>query len=88
MATISAEQGTLAHARRPSFLTILARGNRLGLVAGVVLLLFVVAAIAAPLIAPGDPVDMSPVDRLKSPAESGLMGTDVFGRDVFSRILY
>jgi peptide/nickel transport system permease protein len=88
MATISAEQGTLAHVRRPSFLTILARSNRLGLVAGVLLLLIVVAAIAAPLLAPGDPVDMSPIDRLKSPAESGLMGTDVFGRDVFSRILF
>jgi peptide/nickel transport system permease protein len=28
------------------------------------------------------------MDRLKSPAESGLMGTDVFGRDILSRILY
>jgi len=31
---------------------------------------------------------MSPINRLKSPGESGLMGTDAFGRDIFSRILY
>jgi peptide/nickel transport system permease protein len=31
---------------------------------------------------------MQPIDRLKSPGESGLMGTDVFGRDIWSRILY
>jgi peptide/nickel transport system permease protein len=31
---------------------------------------------------------MQPIERLKSPSESGLMGTDIFGRDVWSRILY
>jgi peptide/nickel transport system permease protein len=88
MAAAIADAGPLAPSKRPSFLAILARRNRLGLIAGAVLVLFVLAAIAAPWLAPGDPVDMSPLLRLKSPAESGLMGTDVFGRDVFSRILY
>ena len=31
---------------------------------------------------------MMPAQRLQSPEESGLMGTDVFGRDVWSRIVY
>jgi peptide/nickel transport system permease protein len=79
---------TLGRSRRASFISILARNNRLGLAAGIVLVVFIACAIAAPLLAPGDPVDMSPMDRLKSPAESGLMGTDVFGRDILSRILY
>lgn len=88
MATTTADTTTLAVSRRPSFLAILAKRNRLGLVAGAALLLFILAALAAPLLATGDPLDMSPLDRLKSPAESGLMGTDAFGRDIFSRILF
>ena len=85
---MDAAMAPLASPRRPAFLRTLAHRNRLGLVAGGVLVLFVLAALLAPWLAPGDPVDMSPVDRLKSPAESGLMGTDAFGRDIFSRILY
>jgi len=67
---------------------MLVRHNRVGLLAGILLLAFIVLAIVAPIVAPSDPTDMVPVERLKSPAESGLMGTDVFGRDVLSRILY
>ncbi len=73
---------------RPSFLRLLARQNTIGLIAGIALVIFVGLAIAAPLVAPGDPVDMSPVDRLQSPSEAGWLGTDVFGRDVLSRILF
>ncbi|MGH2558623.1 MAG: ABC transporter permease [Thermomicrobiales bacterium] len=62
--------------------------SRAGGVAGIVLLVFVLTAIFAPLIAPADPVKMNTIDRLLGPGESGLLGTDVFGRDVFSRIIY
>src|SRR5690606_9029978 len=55
---------------------------------GTVLVLIVLAAVFAPWLAPGDPTDMQPMDRLKSPQEAGVMGTDVFGRDVPSRILF
>lgn len=65
-----------------------ARQNTIGAIAGGVLALIVLLALAAPLIATGDPTDMVPIDRLRSPSESGPLGTDVFGRDVFSRILY
>ncbi|MBA3276809.1 MAG: ABC transporter permease, partial [Chloroflexia bacterium] len=74
--------------RRASPISMLVRHNRVGLLAGILLLAFIVLAIVAPIVAPSDPTDMVPVERLKSPAESGLMGTDVFGRDVLSRILY
>jgi len=73
---------------RPSFLRLLVRRNKIGLIAGIALAIFVVLAIAAPLVAPGDPIDMSPVDRLQSPGEAGWLGTDVYGRDVLSRILF
>jgi peptide/nickel transport system permease protein len=66
----------------------LLRHHLTGAIAGLLLLLIVVAALLAPWLAPGDPTDMQPIDRLKSPGESGLMGTDVFGRDIWSRILY
>jgi peptide/nickel transport system permease protein len=59
-----------------------------GAIAGAVLVTLVVAALAAPWIAPGNPTDMEPISRLQSPEEAGWLGTDVFGRDVLSRILY
>jgi peptide/nickel transport system permease protein len=57
-------------------------------VAGGVLIAIILAALLAPLLAPGDPIDMAPLDRLQSPGDAGWLGTDVFGRDVLSRILY
>lgn len=50
--------------------------------------LLVVTAIAAPLIAPYDPLRMAAGPRLQPPSLGHLMGTDDFGRDVFSRIVY
>lgn len=74
--------------RRPGILRTFIRQHKLGVVAAAMLVVFIVLAIMAPLVAPADPVDMSPIDRLQSPAEAGYLGTDVFGRDVLSRILY
>lgn len=47
-----------------------------------------VMAIFAPLIARTDPVRISPIDRLKPPAEKHWFGTDHVGRDVYSRTIY
>lgn len=56
---------------------------------GCVLLCFVlIAAVFAGTIAPYDPLAMTVTDRLQSPGPSHLMGTDNFGRDIFSRVLY
>lgn len=66
----------------------LLRHHLTGVLAGLVLVLIILAAVLAPWLAPGDPTDMQPMDRLKSPQEAGVMGTDVFGRDVLSRILF
>jgi peptide/nickel transport system permease protein len=55
----------------------------LGLVA-----VFVAAALLAPAIAPYDPIEGALVDRLKPPSPDHWMGTDLQGRDEFSRILY
>ena len=52
-----------------------------------VLLLLVYLAVAAPLLA-GDPMVMVFSDTLQGPSGSHLLGTDLYGRDVFSRIAY
>jgi peptide/nickel transport system permease protein len=56
---------------------------------GIVLCVIVVAgAIFAPWLAPYDPNDQTIVDRLQSPSADYLLGTDSYGRDVLSRILF
>src|SRR6201992_520889 len=56
--------------------------------ATICLALIAAAAIFAPLIAPHDPVLLAPAQRLKPSSAQFLLGTDGYGRDVLSRILY
>lgn len=52
------------------------------------LLLIVLGAAFAPLIAPFPPDAIDPANRLLPPGGAHLMGTDHFGRDTFSRVVY
>jgi peptide/nickel transport system permease protein len=55
------------------------------------LLVFVVVialAIAAPVLSPYDPNDQNIMEKLRSPSAAHWLGTDSFGRDTLSRILY
>jgi len=45
-------------------------------------------AVLAPVIAPHDPLDQNIFDRLQGPSAEYWMGTDAYGRDTLSRILY
>jgi peptide/nickel transport system permease protein len=60
------------------------------LLAGLVLLaLVILVAIAAPLLTPYDPIAQSLDEAFKPPlSENHILGTDNFGRDVWSRIVY
>ena len=49
---------------------------------------FVLAAIAAPVIAPFDPLAQNSGDELLPPGIPYLLGTDDIGRDIFSRLLF
>jgi peptide/nickel transport system permease protein len=51
-------------------------------------LLLVIAALAAPWLAPYDPAAQNLPARLSPPDHAHWMGTDELGRDIFSRILY
>jgi peptide/nickel transport system permease protein len=51
-------------------------------------LLFVVFALFAPLVAPADPTAQDTANLLAAPSWHHLFGTDEFGRDVLSRVVY
>jgi peptide/nickel transport system permease protein len=53
-----------------------------------IVLLLVLSAVLAPVIAPFDPLRMAAGPRLQPPSAAHWFGTDDFGRDLFSRILY
>ena len=56
---------------------------------GVIICLFwIIMAIIAPMAAPYDPVVQDLTLRLKAPSEAHIFGTDNFGRDIFSRVIY
>lgn len=68
----------------------LPRRWRLGpgpLIALVVLLSIVLAAALAPLYVPYDPMQMSSIDRLQPASAEHWIGTDPYGRDLFSRVV-
>ena len=48
----------------------------------------VAAALFAPLLAPYDPLEQDVLDRLKPPTADHRLGTDYYGRDTLSRLLY
>jgi len=73
--------------RRRGFLSALLASPS-GVIGLVIVAVLVVAAIFAPLIAPFDPLRMAAGPRLQPPDFTHWMGTDDFGRDVFSRIVY
>jgi len=56
--------------------------------ASLMLLLIVLAAIFAPWVTPYDPTRLSPGTRLRPPSDAHWLGTDAFGRDLFSRVVY
>ncbi len=64
------------------------RRNRGAMVGLVVIVLLVAAALAAPWITHFDPVGLAPRDRLIPPSPAHWFGTDAFGRDVFTRVVY
>jgi peptide/nickel transport system permease protein len=53
-----------------------------------VILLLTLAAVLAPLISPVDPSAMRVRFRFRPPSSAFWFGTDMFGRDVFTRVLY
>ncbi|MGE0717780.1 MAG: ABC transporter permease [Alphaproteobacteria bacterium] len=75
-------------AARPGRLWLAFRHNRLSQAGMLLLATIVLIAIAAPLIAPYDPIEQHIVHRLEPPSAEFWLGTDSYGRDVLSRLIY
>jgi peptide/nickel transport system permease protein len=64
------------------------QANRGAVAGSLVFLLIVAAAAAAPALAPSSPIALNVSASLESPGPHHWLGTDQFGRDILSRILY
>ncbi|QRG70104.1 ABC transporter permease [Brevibacillus choshinensis] len=64
------------------------RKDRMAVTGGIIILLFLLMAILAPLIAPHNPYEVNLDNQFQQPSLQHWLGTDMFGRDVFSRIMY
>lgn len=62
--------------------------NKKAVFGGVIVLLLFLVAIFAPLIAPYDYISMDLPNMLTAPSSEYVFGTDEFGRDIFSRVIY
>jgi peptide/nickel transport system permease protein len=76
---------------RPSAGVLLLRMVRRRRVIGLgaaILFIILVAAAAAPWLSPHDPLALNVPERLQGPRPTHLFGTDEFGRDILSRVLF
>jgi peptide/nickel transport system permease protein len=78
---------TARRVRRGDTLRRLAR-NQLAVAGALILAVVVFAALFAPFLAPMDPLEMGPTKLLQPPSAEHWMGTDEFGRDVVSRVIW
>ena len=62
--------------------------NKTSWIGLVVFLIVVVVAILAPVLAPFDPNDQNILEKLRAPTLEHWLGTDSFGRDTLSRLIY
>jgi len=64
------------------------RKNPKGFLGFIILIIFVIMGLFADLIAPYDPNEIVPGDRLEPPSLRHLFGTDQYGRDIYSRVIH
>ena len=77
--------------RRPTILGTLGafcRSNPLGAFGGVIVIIMILMAIFAPWLTSYDPTDNDFAAMLSPPDSTHFLGTDQFGRDLLSRIVF
>jgi peptide/nickel transport system permease protein len=82
--------GRVQALRETPLVSSIVRLRKSKVVVGCMLFLFLVTVVAifAPLIAPFDPYAMEPAVRFQGPSLAHPAGTDEYGRDVLSRLMY
>lgn len=88
MATVSQPTVTYNIRKRRSALVEFCIAQPLGAISGVAILLMLFAGMFAELVAPFDPLTIDFGAMLAAPSATHPMGTDAFGRDIFSRVIY
>lgn len=88
MATIASAPSAETLPRRSNALWQFVKSQPLGILGFLVILLYVVCALGAAWIAPYHPEEIDFAAMLARPGEAHWFGTDQYGRDVFSRIVY
>lgn len=63
-------------------------GRGLVIFGTVIMVILIITALAAPLLAPYDPLKQELRNKLAPPSSDHLLGTDPFGRDTLSRLIY
>jgi peptide/nickel transport system permease protein len=74
-------------ATRPGWLRRLAR-NPNAVIGAMILLIFVLAALLADIVSTHNPTRLVPENRLQAPSAQHYLGTDEFGRDVYSLVIH
>ncbi|MBS4195267.1 oligopeptide ABC transporter permease [Lederbergia citri] len=62
--------------------------NKLAVIGAIILIIIILLSVLAPLIAPYDHEAVNMKAKLKPPSDEYWLGTDRFGRDIFSRLLF
>lgn len=64
------------------------RKSRTAVFGIIIIILFALIALLAPYVAPYDPLEQNFIKSFRPPSREHFLGTDEFGRDIFSRIIY
>lgn len=62
--------------------------NKLAMAGGIIMVVIILAAIFAPWLTPYTYEEMDVLHILEGPSKAHICGTDIFGRDLFTRLLY
>ena len=62
--------------------------NKISWIGLVLLVLMILMALLAPVLSPYNPVEQHIIDRFKAPGVKYWLGTDEYGRDILSRIIW
>jgi peptide/nickel transport system permease protein len=86
-ATTAVASDKTIRTRRGDLARRLAR-NQLAVAGAIILAVVAFAAIFAPYLSPEDPLEMNPQNLLEGPSPAHWLGTDEFGRDLLSRVIW
>jgi peptide/nickel transport system permease protein len=86
-ARVTAEGGTARLGRRGETVRRMAQ-SELTVAGAIILAVIGFAAIFAPYLSPEDPLEMNPTLLLQAPSTAHWLGTDEFGRDILSRVIW